>query len=522
MEILNNRYRIIRELPLELKNNTGFIVKDLISDKGKLLELKLIYASNVDEDFMQFIREKFILIKQLKETAHIKNYDFTRLISIDGKVVNEEIYLYTIEYIEKKEPILDFLLDAAIQDIFELFAAILKELNYLITYGIVYNNFDLSNIYVIKDKDRVILKAKDIVTEKKQYSDQITFLPNSEIRTFTYNYDILKTIILSLLLKKNIIKNHEKYFQELQQVKNHQLNNKNEKHLYSCFFKIYDEINTRKAKKQAYPFYEIISDINYNINTSYNISTPICIGKSCQFSINREKEKKEILSIFKQISPSKLKNKNVLITGAFGVGKTSFLYELYFLMLLEKNDIYYIPNLGDMDDVKFILYLMESLFLKNSLIQKNYEKELNTIFDTLKFEIEVNEDITKINALKYKLINIITKLIIENASSQSIVFIIDDIHLINEFIAKTILYIAIENSDKRNVVLIQSLNESLINNNYHAKSFIKTLSNQSPIKKINLQNLSEAETESLIRNILNLKNVPELLLKKIYLKLMKL
>ena len=63
MEILNNRYRIIRELPLELKNNTGFIVKDLISDKGKLLELKLIYASNVDEDFMQFIREKFILIK---------------------------------------------------------------------------------------------------------------------------------------------------------------------------------------------------------------------------------------------------------------------------------------------------------------------------------------------------------------------------------------------------------------------------------------------------------------------------
>lgn len=517
MEILNNRYRIIRELPLELKNNTGFIVKDLISDKGKLLELKLIYASNVDEDFMQFIREKFILIKQLKETAHIKNYDFTRLISIDGKVVNEEIYLYTIEYIEKKEPILDFLLDAAIQDIFELFAAILKELNYLITYGIVYNNFDLSNIYVIKDKDRVILKAKDIVTEKKQYSDQITFLPNSEIRTFTYNYDILKTIILSLLLKKNIIKNHEKYFQELQQVKNHQLNNKNEKHLYSCFFKIYDEINTRKAKKQAYPFYEIISDINYNINTSYNISTPICIGKSCQFSINREKEKKEILSIFKQISPSKLKNKNVLITGAFGVGKTSFLYELYFLMLLEKNDIYYIPNLGDMDDVKFILYLMKSLFLKNSLIQKNYEKELNTIFDTLKFEIEVNEDITKINALKYKLINIITKLIIENASSQSIVFIIDDIHLINEFIAKTILYIAIENSDKRNVVLIQSLNESLINNNYHAKSFIKTLSNQSPIKKINLQNLSEAETESLIRNILNLKNVPELLLKKIYL-----
>ena len=163
-----------------------------------------------------------------------------------------------------------------------------------------------------------------------------------------------------------------------------------------------------------------------------------------------------------------------------------------------------------MDDVKFILYLMKSLFLKNSLIQKNYEKELNTIFDTLKFEIEVNEDITKINALKYKLINIITKLIIENASSQSIVFIIDDIHLINEFIAKTILYIAIENSDKRNVVLIQSLNESLINNNYHAKSFIKTLSNQSPIKKINLQNLSEAETESLIRNILNLKNVPEL------------
>ena len=58
---------------------------------------------------------------------------------------------------------------------------------------------------------------------------------------------------------------------------------------------------------------------------------------------------------------------------------------------------------------------------------------------------------------------------IENASSQSIVFIIDDIHLINEFITKTILYIAIENSDKKNIILIQSVNESLVNNNHYAK-----------------------------------------------------
>lgn len=483
MKILNNRYRIIKELPLELKNNAGFIVKDLTSDKGGVFELRLIYASNMDEDFMQFIKEKFILIKQLKETAHIKNYDFTRLISIDDKTVNGDIYLYTIEYIEKKEPMLDFLLDAKTEEIFELFVAILKELNYLITYGIVYNNFDLSNIYVVRNNGRVFLKAKDIVTEKNQYSHQISFLTDSEIRTFTYNYDILKTIILSLLLKKNITKNHERYFQELQQIKKHQLDNENEKQLYSCFLNIYNEINARKAKKEAYPFYEIISDINCNINTNYSVSTPISIEKNYQFSIDREKERKEIFSIFKQIKPSKLENRNILITGAFGVGKTVFLYELYFLLLLEKNDVYYIPSLGDMDDIKFILHLMKSLFLKNALIQKNYEKELNSILDVLKSEIEANEDITKISVLKYKLINLITKLIIENASSQPIVFIIDDIHLISEFITKTILYITIENSDKRNIVLIQSLNESLVNNNHHAKKLIKTLSNQASIKK---------------------------------------
>ena len=517
MKILNNRYRIIKELPLELKNNAGFIVKDLTSDKGGVFELRLIYASNMDEDFMQFIKEKFILIKQLKETAHIKNYDFTRLISIDDKMVNGDIYLYTIEYIEKKEPMMDFLLDAKTEEIFELFVAILKELNYLITYGIVYNNFDLSNIYVVRNNGRVFLKAKDIVTEKNQYSHQISLLTDSEIRTFTYNYDILKTIILSLLLKKNIIKNHERYFQELQQIKKHQLDNKNEKQLYSCFLNIYNEINARKVKKETYPFYEIISDINSKINTNYSVSTPISIEKNYQFSIDREKERKEIFSIFKQIKPSKLENRNILITGAFGVGKTFFLYELYFLLLLEKNDVYYIPSLGDMDDIKFILHLMKSLFLKNALIQKNYEKELNSILDALKSEIEANEDITKISVLKYKLINLITKLIIENASSQPIVFIIDDIHLISEFITKTILYITIENSDKRNIVLIQSLNESLVNNNHHAKKLIKTLSNQASIKKINLQNLSEAETESLIRNTINIKNVPEILLKKIYL-----
>lgn len=517
MKILNNRYRIIKELPIEIKNDAGFIVKDLTSDKDEQLELRLIYASNLDEDFMQFIREKFILIKQLKETAHIKNYDFTRLISIDDKTVNEDIYLYTIEYIEKKEPILNFLLDAKIEEIFELFVAILKELNYLITYGIVCNNFDLNNIYVIRDKDRFFLKIKDIVTEKNQYSNQIRFLTDSEIHTFTYNYDILKTIILSLLLKKNITRNHEKYFQELQQTFIHQLDNKNEKNLYSCFFKIYDKINARKAKKEAYPFYEIVSDINYTIKTDYNISTPISIEKNCRFPINREKEKKEIFSIFKQTKSSKTENKNILITGAFGVGKTFFLCELYFLLLLEKLDVFYIPSIGDIHDIKFILYLMKSLFLKSSLIQKNHEKELNAILDTLKSEMEINEDIAKISALKYKLINLITKLMIENASSQSIVFIIDDIHLIDEFITKTILYIAIENSDKKNIILIQSLNESLMNNNHYAKKLIKTLSNQSSIKKLNLQNLSETETEALIRNTINIKNIPEVLLKNIYL-----
>ena len=108
MKILNNRYRIIKELPIELKTNTGFVVHDLGSDNREQLELRLIYASDLDEDFMQFIREKFLLIKQLKESVHIKNYDFTRLISIDNKIIDEDIYLYTIEHIEKKNPHIGF------------------------------------------------------------------------------------------------------------------------------------------------------------------------------------------------------------------------------------------------------------------------------------------------------------------------------------------------------------------------------------------------------------------------------
>ncbi|UTC66355.1 MULTISPECIES: diguanylate cyclase [unclassified Treponema] len=517
MKILNNRYRIIKEIPFELKNEGSFIVEDLDSRPGNKLELRLIYASALDEDFMEFIREKFILIKQLKETVHIKNYDFTRLISIDDKTVDELIYLYTTEHIDEKEPILDFLVNAKPEEIFSLFAEMLKELNYLITYGIVYNNFDLNNMYVIKNNGRIFIKAKDLVTEKNQYPHQISLLSNNEIHTFSYNHEILKTIILSLLLKKNIIKNHEKYFQELTQTNINHLKNEKEKELYTCFFKIYNEINARKLKQEAYPFYEIISDINYNINADHKISTPMNIVKNYQFPLHREKEKKEIFSVLKQTKAAKLENKNILITGPLGIGKTFFLSELHFLLLLENIDVYYIPSLNDMDDIKFILYLMKSLFLKNSLIQKNNEKELNTILNTLKHEMEINEDITRINALKYKLINLIAKLIIENTASQSIVFIIDDIHLINEFITKTILYITIENSDKKNIILIQSVNESLINNNQHTKKLIKTLSNQSTIKKINLQNLSQTETEILIRNTVNIRNVPEILLKKIHL-----
>ena len=39
MKILNNRYRIIKELPIELKTNTGFVVHDLGSDNRYMLQI---------------------------------------------------------------------------------------------------------------------------------------------------------------------------------------------------------------------------------------------------------------------------------------------------------------------------------------------------------------------------------------------------------------------------------------------------------------------------------------------------
>lgn len=513
MKILNNRYRIIKELPAELKNDRSFIVEDLNSNSGKKLELRTVYTSALDDDVMDFIRQKFLMIKQLKESCHIKNHEFTRLSNIDDKKIDEDIYLYTTDYIEEKEPILDFLPNAKPSEILKLFLLMLKELNYLITYGIVYNSFNLNNIYVIKKNEKIDITAKDFVTEKIQYSKQITLLENEEIHAFHYGTDIIKSIILSLLLKKNILKNHERYFEDLQDFKI--IHSDEEKDIYNCFFKIYNEINEYNNKNNNYSFYEILSQINLSLNSDYNISTPLNIITDSYFPIKRAKEKKEILSVFKK--KKTVKNKNFIINAQFGMGKTCFLSEIYFLLLLEKADVYYIPSLGDTDDIKFILHLMKNLFLKNPLIQKKHEKEIKNIFNSLKQETENNGDIKKISSLKYKLINLISGLIIEGAASNFIVFIIDDIHLISEFITKSFLYIITENLDKKNIILIQSANEILINNNTHAQKFIKTLSSQSGIRKINLQNLSEDETETLIRNTVNIKNIPEILLKKIYL-----
>lgn len=514
MKILNNRYRIIKELSAQFKNDRCFIVENLDSDTGERLELRIVYASILDDECMKFIKKKFILIKNLQKTLHIKNYDFTRLSTIDDKRVEEDIYLYTTSYIGEKEFILDFLPTAKPEEVVKLFILILKELNYLITYGIIYNSFNLNNIYVIRENNEISIRVKDFITEKIQYSQQLGLLSNSQIHTFNYSADILKSIILSLLLKKNIIKNYENHFQDL--IKIEESASKDEKKIYKCFFQIYHEINKYKLKQKTYSFYEMVSHINQSLNLNYNIATPINKLKDYRIQFGHEKEKKEILSVFKRIKKDKVENKNFIINAELGMGKTMFLSELYFLLLLEKLDVYYIPSLGETDDLKFILYLMKNLFLKNPLIQKNHEKEIKSIYYALKAEIEIDENIKLINSLKYKLINLISNLIIEGTPSRYIVFIIDDIHFINEFITKSLLYITIENLDKKNIILIQSANEILINKNENAQKLIKTLSAKSSIKKLYLQNLSEDETEELIRSTLNIKIVPDILLKKLY------
>ena len=522
MEILNNRYRVIKELPSNINNVRNCIVRDLLETSPIDIELKVIKSSFMNKDFIDFLKYKFKLLNNLNNTFHERPYEFVRLFSINDTKLIEDSYIYTSEYIENKIPILDFLKTALPEDILKIIVYLCQALNYISNYGIGYKYVDLNNIFVIKQDKNFHLKIKDIITTKLEDSEHVVRVEDSNFENFNYQPNTLKNIFLSILDGRSFINIPDNYLYDIKnKYQNMDLNEEHRK-IINCIFHISEKAINKTNNKKNYPFYEIILDINEYLHLNFSLTFQMLLDKNYTYTntalkiVGRQTEKEEIISCFNDLNSGKDINNIFFVVGSEKSGKTNFLSEISFLFSLEKCDVYNIPGLENFSEEKFILHIVKALFSRASLnVNKKIEREIQNSIENLIYR-KKNYSPSELNILKYKILNRISNLITKKVFSDTIIFIVDDIHIATDFILDIFLTLTTENLSSKKIMFIFSYDEEFIKKNYYAEKFLKIITDQNKTKKLRLQNLSEKETSNLIKTILQVNSVPEILTKKIY------
>lgn len=437
MDVLNNRYKIIERLYLNTKDISSFLAEDLWDHKSRTFNLKIIEASIIETDCLNLLKENFLFIKQLKSPFHFQNYEFSKLFSVDGNRVVDDSFIYTHEYIKDEIPLSDYLKTASAESILQIIVLLCKALNYISIYGLGYKIIKLADIFIINTGQDMAIKLKDFVTSIFEHSLAILPQDNSNIRNFEYNNDTIKNIIISILAGEEVLNITEDYFEKLQNhYENKSLDTK-DKNIINCIFKICRQLIQNQSDRGVYLLYEIIKDINKTLNMNFSIETGKFLNNHETNRIlkieEREIEKKEVLSNFYKLQTAKSANNIFFVQGQSGIGKTEFLSELYFLFLLEKCNVYTIPDLSGFNDESFVLHILRNLFL-NTLAKNNilFERGMQESFEFFTQQKE-NKDALFVEKIKYKFINTTANLLRKGMVDSFNVFIVDDIHVASDF-----------------------------------------------------------------------------------------
>ncbi len=518
MEICNNRYRIIKEIKSENKAIKNFIAEDLWTPETANLNLKIIDMENIDEAFLDFLRNNFFIIKNQNYGLYFKSYEFTRLLNVDGNDIEEYSCLYTSEYDERGIKLFNFLEDAPPSKKVEIIVTICKILNFAINYKVAYKSLNLNNVRVIKNKDSLEIKVIDIINSMLLQPNHIIKLESYQLKEFEYKNNILQDAFLSILANKQLEHTTLDDIQRIEKLHEKEKFSDKENKIFACIINICKKLEADGIKDERYPIRKIVEDINNELENSFSIFsskkyTPLNIKPQVT---SKSIEKNEIFSNFYELQAGKKKNNVFFISSQLGVGKTTFLEEINFLFSIERCTVYNIPSLSEFDDEQFIIHIIRNLILSNKKNTKIYEKDILEAAEFIKKEKNNKDLIYKVSMIKYKLANRIANLILERVATEFVVFIVDDIHLASSFIIDVFLYLAIESANKKNFMLIFSYDKLEIKNNTHSKKFIDILNSQNNITKLDLKNLDKEETYVLISCILESKNIPEIFINKIY------
>lgn len=517
MGLINKRYRILSKI-YQHKYISTYLVSDL-NEGFKVKLLHLIDENSFTIELLKNLNEVFVEYSNINTKSILKIYEFDVLKWWESDSVKEIKYFMTTEYIEGSKNIIDFSNEITEENFIEVFVEFLRAINYAHLKGYVYKNINPFNIRIKKENGKVKVYLNNLI--KSHFIDP--FLDKYDINLYFKSKEILKGqhdskdsdiyaigVIAAYLITGNIISGEEIrakgtsiFKEDVNRIKvSDQFINK----FYSIMFKMTDSLEKRYKSIN-----EIIDDINFIFNKDYRKFDlkELEILKFKNAFIGREDEKRCIQQgiednyrIFK-------------VHGEGGIGKSRFLSHMGKCLNMHNVDVFTIYNKknfnnGYMND--FYVLIKKVLSSSSTQIVEKYRDELEKVIPEFGENRNLNVDV--IYRDKEKIISRLSNFIYETLKDRKVIFIVDNINSISEFLQDFILYNIEKYREgdikKYDFYFIFSYSDEEIIYNNKLKNFLYYIGKYCyKNKEIKIKGLKELEVISLLNRIFGIRSKEE-------------
>ena len=158
MKIINDRYEVVKMISRE-----SCYIEYLVVDTQKNDTLKRIRIFDTEMSNYDFIRQMEDLFVEMKTLVHenlLAAYEFQTIISVNGNRVNRKQYFYTFEHYDEADLVSYIELNKA--EINQVIVQLCKAVRFLHFRGIVYKYLNFDQLLILRSKDGLKLKLKDV------------------------------------------------------------------------------------------------------------------------------------------------------------------------------------------------------------------------------------------------------------------------------------------------------------------------------------------------------------------------
>ena len=521
MEVLNNRYKITKLI----KSSRIYSIYHGIDLKNNVkVAITILDANTISQNFIKFCIESCSSLSILNQKGLIPIYEFGLLKYIDNKAALNKTYYYTNKIIDSDKHLCNIKFSNR-EEIIHVFIKLCNEIKYLNDKGFNYKYLNDDVVYYDVDKDEIILKdILSVELTKYEFSEEQEnkelFKPyegyNEENEKSKQIY-ALGVFLLILFLKYKEINVNSIILQSIIKNVNNGYNKwKLSEYIDNDLCEIVKKMINIDSRERYKNIDGVISDISkiYDVSDSELKIESVNVLNFDTKVVGRNEEVASILSVYESINKYEVIDKTIAIHGEFGIGKTTFLKYLEYVLNLNGVKIY--SNLKDNFKEKnmFLNYILKDIIKDSSkIVIEKYKKTL------VKFVPEMFDDIDDITYFNrkegLKCISEISYFLDETFEEKPIVIILDNLDYADEYTLKLFLYNFKKYNKNSKVLVIFSYCDGQCLRNKKFMEFLNKVEENIRLN-IRIRELNIDETREMIKNILSKGNLEKEFIDAMY------